>query len=74
MFINVPFLTIKHLEFIGLNNIVAYDTVSLGALRIHMSYMLITMVTVMSSITPLLNVSVFSLVPLFAALIIMFKP
>jgi len=74
MSVTASFYTTKHLDFTGLNNIVAYDTVSLGALRIHMSYMLNTMVTVMSSITPLLNVSVFSLVPLFAALIIMFKP
>ena len=65
MFINVPFLTIKHLEFIGLNNIVAYETVSLEALRIHLACMLVTVVTVLSPINLLLNarqISVFALV------------
>ena len=55
MFINVPFLTIKHLEFIGLNNIVAYETFSLEALRIHLACMLVTVVTVLSPINLLLN-------------------
>ena len=53
MSVTVPFLTIKHLDFTGLKNIVAYDTASLEALRIHLSCMLVTVVTVMSSITPL---------------------
>ena len=65
MFINVPFLTIKHLEFTGLNNIVAYETVSTDALRIHLACMLVTVVTVLSPINLLLNarqISVFALV------------
>ena len=71
MYVTVPFLTTKHLDVTGLHNIVAYDTASLEALRIHLSCMLVTAVTVMSSINPMLNVrqiSVFALVPLFAAL------
>ena len=76
MYVIVPFLTTKHLDFTGLNNIVAYDTASLESLRIHPSCMLVTVVTVMSPINPLLNarqISVIAWVPLFAALIIMLK-
>ena len=78
MYVTVPFLTTKHLDVTGLHNIVAYDTASLEALRIHLSCSFVpTVVTVMSSINPLLNgrhSSVFVLVPLIVALIIMFKP
>ena len=45
--------------------------------RIHLACMMFTVMTVMSSINSLLNgihVSVFALVPLFASLILMFKP
>ena len=73
MSVTVPFLTTKHLEFTGVNNILAYDTVSLEALMIHLACMLVTVVTVLSSINLLLNArqsSVFALVPLYAALII----
>ena len=55
MYVTVPFLTTKHLDVTGLHNIVAYDTASLEALRIHLSCMLVTAVTVMSSINPMLN-------------------
>ena len=64
MCVAVPFLTTKHLDCTGLNSIVAYDTDSLDALMIHLSCMLVTVVTVMSSINPLLNarqISVFAL-------------
>ena len=77
MSVTVPFLTTIHLDFTGLNNIVVYDTASLETLRIHLSCIFVTVVTVMSSINLLLNArqsSVFALVSLFAALIIMFKP
>jgi len=77
MYVTVPVLTTKYLDFTGLNNIVAYDIASLKALMIHLSCMLVTVVTAMSSINFLLNgrhISVFALVPLFAALILMFKP
>jgi len=80
MYVAVPFLTTKHLDFTGLNNIIAYDTTLLEAMRIHPTCMLVTVVTVMSSINPLWmtrQISVFALVPLdslFAALIIVFKP
>jgi len=79
MSVTVRFLTTKHLNFTVLINILAYDTASLETLRIHLTCMLVSMVTVMSSIKPLLDgrlISVFALVPLdspFAALIIMFK-
>jgi len=80
--ISVPFLTTKHFDFTGFNNILAYDSALLEAMRIHLTCMLVSVVTVnvMSSINPLLDgrqISVFALVPLdplFAALIIMFKP
>jgi len=71
----VPFLTTKYLDFTGLNNILAYDPTLLEAMRIHLTCMLVSVVTVMSSINPLLDgrqISVFALVPfdsLFAALI-----
>ena len=77
MYVSVPFLTTKHLDFTGLNNIVAYDTHLLKAMMIHLYCMLVTVVTVMSSINLQLNgrrISVFALVHLFAALIIMLKP
>jgi len=66
MSVTVPFLTTKHMDFTGLKKIVAYDTASLEALRIHLFCMLVTAVTVMSSINPMLNarqISVFALVP-----------
>ena len=80
MYVTVPFLTTKHLDFTGLNNIIAYDTTLLEAMMIHLTCMLVSVVTVMSSINPLLDgrqILVFALVSLdslFAALIIMFKP
>jgi len=80
MSVTVPFLTTKHWDFIGLNNILAYGTASLEGVRIHVACMLVSVVIVMLSINPLLDgihISVFALVPLdsiFAALIIMFKP
>ena len=70
MYVSVPFLTTTHLD---LNNIVAYDIF----IKSHLSCMLVIVVTVMSSINFQLNgrrSSVFALVPLFAALIIMLKP
>ena len=76
----VLFLTTKYLDFTGLNNVLAYDPTLLEVMRIHLTCMLVYVVTVMSSINPLLigkQISVFALVPLdsvFAALIIMFKP
>jgi len=63
----VPFLTTKYLDFTGLNNILAYDSALLEAMRIHLTCMLVSVVTVMSSINPLLDVrhiSVFALVSL----------
>ena len=77
MYVSVPFLTNTHLDFTGLNNIVAYDTYLSKAMMIHLSCMLVTVVTVMSSINLQLNgrhISVFALVPPFPALIIMLKP
>ena len=80
MSVTVPFLTTKHFDFTGLNNVLAYDPTLLEAMRIHLTCMLVSVVTVMSSINPLLDgrqISVFALVPLdsvFAGLIIMFKP
>jgi len=80
MSVTVPFLTTKHVDFTGLNNILAYDPTLLEAMRIHLTCMLVYVVTVMSSINPLLDgrqISVFALVPidsLFTALISMFKP
>ena len=71
----VLFLTTKYLDFTGLNNVLAYDPTLLEAMRIHLTCMLVSVVTVMSSINPLLDgrqISVFALVPidsLFAALI-----
>jgi len=65
MSVTIPFLTTKHLERTGLNNILVYDTVSLEALMIHLSCMWVTVVTVISFINPLLNarqISVFALV------------
>ena len=67
--ISVPFLTTKHLDVTGLNNILAYDTTLLEVMRIHLTCMLVSVVTVnvMSSINPLLDgrqISVFALVPL----------
>ena len=76
MSVTVHFLTTKHLDF---NNILAYDTTVLESMMIHLTGMLVSVVTVKSSITPLLDgrhILVFALVPLdslFAALIIMFK-
>jgi len=73
MYVSVPFLTTTHFDFTGLNNIVAYDTYLSKAMMIHLSCML---VTVMSSINLQLNgrrSSVFALVHPFAALIIMLK-
>ena len=52
MYVSVPFLTTTHLEFTGFNNIVAYDTYLLKALMIHLTCMLVIVVTVMSSINP----------------------
>ena len=78
MSVTVPFLTTKHFDFTGLNNVLAYDPTLLEAMRIHLTCMLVSVVTVMSSINPLLDgrqISVFVLVlldSLFAALIIMF--
>ena len=75
MSVTVPILTAKHLDFTGLNKILAYDPTLLEAMRIHLTCMLVSVVTVMSSINPLLDgrqISVFALVPfdsLFAALI-----
>ena len=80
MSVTVPILTTKHFDFTGLNNILAYDPTLLKAMKIHLTCMLVSVVTVMSSINFLLDgrqISVFDLVPLdslFAALIIMFKP
>ena len=77
MYVSVPFLTNTHLDFNGFNNIVAYDTYLSKAMMIHLSCMLVIVVTVMSSINLQLNgrrISVFALVPLFAALINMLKP
>ena len=34
MSVTVPFLTTKHFDFTGLNNILAYDTTLLEAMRI----------------------------------------
>ena len=67
MSVTVPFLTTKHFDFTGLNNVLAYDPTLLEAMRIHLTCMLVSVVTVMSSINPLLDgrhVSVFALVPL----------
>ena len=75
MSVTVAFLTTKHLDFTGLNNIIPYDPSLLEAMMIHLTCMLVSVVTVMSSINPLLDgrqISVFALVPfdsLFAALI-----
>ena len=55
MSVTVPFLTTTHLDFTGLNNIIAYATASLEALMIHLDCMLVSVVTVMSSINPLLD-------------------
>ena len=77
MYVSVPFLTNTHLDFNGLNNIVAYDTYLSKAMMIHLSCMLVIVMTMMSSINLQLNgrrISVFALVHLFAALIIMLKP
>ena len=77
MYVSVPFLTTTHLDFNGLNNIVAYDTYLSKAMMIHLSGMLVIVVTMMSSINLHLNgrrISVFALVHLFAALINMLKP
>ena len=80
MSVTVPILTAKHLDFTGLNKILAYDPTLLEAMRIHLTCMLVSVVTVMSSINPLLDgrqISVFALVPfdsIFAAFILMFKP
>ena len=80
MSVTVPFLTTKHFDFTGFNNILAYDTTLLEAMMIHLTCMLVSVVTVMSSINPLLDgrqILVFALVSLdslFAALIIIFKP
>ena len=80
MSVTVPFLTTKHFDFTGLNNVLAYDPTLLEAMRIHLTCMLVSVVTVMSSINPLLDgrqILVFALVSLdslFAALIIIFKP
>ena len=77
MSVTVHFRTTKHLDF---NNILAYDTTVLESMMIHLTGMLVSVVTVMSSINPLLDgrqISVFALVPidsLFTALISMFKP
>ena len=46
MYVTVPVLRTKYLDFTGLNNIVAYHTASLQALRIHPTCMLATVVTV----------------------------
>ena len=65
--ISVPFLTTKHLDVTGLNNILAYDPTLLEVMRIHLTCMLVSVVTVMLSINPLLDgrqISVFALVPL----------
>ena len=76
---NCPLSHNQTVDFTVLNNILAYETASLETLRIHLTCMLVSMVTVMSSIKPLLDgrlISVFALVPLdspFAALIIMFN-
>ena len=80
MSVTVPFLTTKHFDFTGLNNILTYDSALLEAMGIHLTCTLVSVVTVMLSINPLLDVrhiSVFALVsldPIYAALIIMFKP
>ena len=80
MLLNIFIYVSKHLDFTGLNNILAYDPTLLKAMKIHLTCMLVSVVTVMSSINFLLDgrqISVFALVPLdslFAALIIMFKP
>ena len=77
MYVSVPFLTTTHFDFTGLNNIVAYDTYLSKAMMKHLSCMLVIVVTVMSSTNLQLNgrrISVFALVHLFAALIIMLKP
>ena len=80
MSVTVTFLTTKHLDFTGLNNILPYDTTLLEAMMIHLTCMLVSAVTVMSSFNPLLDgrhILVFALVSLdslFAALIIIFKP
>ena len=67
MSVTVPFLTTKHLDFTGLNKILAYDPTLLEAMRIYLTCMLVSVVTVMSSINFLFDgrhISVFALVSL----------